>query len=328
VRIIRLTRTLVLAVAFIGLNLIACTNKRADAEVSIAYVGSWNEASDRVYKRFREALARRHPDLNSRVTYRHFQADAGNTSAIDHALRQAISSKPTVFVTPTGESAGQAAKLATSVPFVFSSYADPVQAGIRDSLHLSHLNNTGISLKNIVDGKRLEILKDAFPSIQNVAVLADGSWANGNGGEGRVAEAAAKLGLKLTMVLAEDEDQLDTEMLKSSASRFDAWYVPPSYIAYVAERKIISHILRLRLPAIHSTAGEVRAGALMAYEQDTSFAMNSIADLVARVCAGEHAGSIPVERPHRFTLMVRLHSAPNMPRPSAHVIRRADFVIR
>ncbi|WP_457356316.1 ABC transporter substrate binding protein [Roseateles sp. P5_D6] len=308
--------------------LMSADSCQTPASPSIAYIGSWPEASDPVYKRFTAALSRRHPELSVKASIRHHQADAGNIVAIDKALKAALEGRPTVVVTPTGQSAMRAAKLPSPTPFVFSGYTDPVAAGIRDSLQFSASANTGVSLLDVVDGKRLEILKDAFPHIRRVAVLADRSWAEKNGGSARLTQPAHLLGLEVTVFLAESKVELDQQLAAPVATGYDAWYIPPSYIAYVAEPEIIDHLRRLKVPAMHSTAREVRAGALMAYEQDTSFVMDALADLVARVCDGERPGGIPVERPHRFTLILRANGDSGSPRPDAAVIRRADIVIR
>lgn len=221
-----------------------------------------------------------------------------------------------------------AAKVAGDTPFVFASYADPVARGIRDSLQFSRRNNTGVFLRGAVDGKRLEILKDAFPGIRSVAILADRSWAGDGGGLARVAPAAAALGLRVGLVPADDLMELDRRLSSAASLGYDAWYVPPSYISYAAERPIVERLRQLRLPAMHATVAEVRAGALMAYEEDTSFAMASLADLVARVCRGERAGGIPVARPQRYVLAVRASTASSAPVIAATVVRRADVVIR
>jgi len=273
-------------------------------------------------------MSTRHPELSRRAVFKHFKAETGNRAMLDEAVRQAMISPPTVLVTPTGESAMAAARLSSRTPFVFSSFTDPIAIDVRESLQISQRHNTGVMLRGNVDGKRLEILKDAFVGIRRVAVLADTAWADIGGGQQRVNEAAAALGLKTTFIAANSVQELDARMSEPGALVHDAWYIPPSYIAYAAEKQIITHLQTLKAPAIHSTSSEVYAGALMAYEEDTTFAMDALADLVARVCTGERAGSIPVERPQRFRLVVRVRGETEQPSIAASVIRRADLVIR
>lgn len=301
---------------------------RSTPDVRISYVGAWPEASDPVYKRFRQALAKRHPQLSEQAVFRHYQAETGNRSMLAQALQQALAQHPSVLVTPTGESAMAAVQHAGATPLVFSSFTNPISAGIRDTLQSTRLGNTGVMLRGEVDGKRLEILKDSFTGIRKVAVLADRAWAQIGDRQERLAQSAASLGLTLTFIPADSLQEVDAQMKSSSALSHDAWYIPASYIAYAAEKQIIGHLRKMKVPAMHATTNEVRAGAVMAYEEDTSFAMDALADLVARVCAGESAGSIPVERPRRYTLAVRVSDAAEPPFIDASVIRRADLVIR
>jgi putative tryptophan/tyrosine transport system substrate-binding protein len=297
--------------------------------MAVAYVGGWPEASDKVYARFMQAVRQRHPELAARADFRHYEARTGDSAAIARALQQALAAHPTVLVAPTGEVAMMAAKLESRTPFVFASYTDPVARGIRDSLQFSSQANTGVFMRGSVDGKRLEILKDAVPGLRRVAILADRAWAGDSGGSARANAAALELGLHVGFVLADTSEELDARMSSPAAASYDAWYVPPTYLSYIAEKSIIAHLNRLKAPAMHSTASEVRAGALMAYEEDTSFAMDALANLAARVCQGERAGAIPVERPQRFTLTVRAPaSRAEGPAVAATVIRRADAVIR
>src|SRR5262245_44336361 len=75
-----------------------------------------------------------------------------------------------------GDSAIDAARQATTtIPIVMSAWAgDPVADGVVKSLSRPGGNVTGLTtLVWELDGKRLELLKEAFPVIRRVAVLAN-----------------------------------------------------------------------------------------------------------------------------------------------------------
>src|SRR5262249_14383162 len=68
----------------------------------------------------------------------------------------------------------QAAKEATStIPIVMAAASDPVAAGLVASLARPGGNVTGLTLVNDwqIDGKRLELLKEAVPSVARFGVL-------------------------------------------------------------------------------------------------------------------------------------------------------------
>ncbi len=293
---------------------------------TIVYVGSWTAAQDRSFTLFVAALQRDHPQLlrDFRVEYVH--GSDTDEEQLARSIRAAIDRKPWVVVTPTGVSARAARRFAGRTPIVFSSYVDPVRSGIRESMRSATAAITGISLADWLDDKRLEILHDAFPRVRSVAVLVDRSWVAEYDPERRIAQAAHRNGMIATLVYAENAADVDVLMTSAESARFDAWYVPPTYVAYLAEDRIIFHLRRMNKPAIHSTGHEVSRGALFAYEQDGSFVFDALADLVYRVCLGEDAGSIPIETPQRFVLSVRTDAPSEATRIAAAVVRRADVV--
>jgi hypothetical protein len=64
----------------------------------------------------------------------------------------------------------------------------------------------------------------------------------------------------------------------------------------------------------------------MAYALDTSYAFDALATLVARIAAGEDAGDIPVQRPRRHTLAIRVHGVATDMRAAPSIVRRADIL--
>ena len=67
-----------------------------------------------------------------------------------------------------------AAKVSTKVPVAYVFSADPVLAGIADSLARPGRNMTGISLMSVeMNGKRLELLREILPRIRRVAIFGE-----------------------------------------------------------------------------------------------------------------------------------------------------------
>ncbi len=79
---------------------------------------------------------------------------------------------------------------------------------------------------------------------------------------------------------------------------------------------------------MHATEEEVGAGALMAYSQDDALRLRRHGQLAMRVALGEDAGSIPIQRPYRYTLSVRIEPDAPWARIEPSVVRRADRVHR
>ncbi len=283
---------------------------------------SWRSFSGVWQRRVSSAQPQLQPPVQ--LLYAPVSLGVGAEARLD--LEAVARQQPTLVVATTGDSALVARQVLPAVPLIFSSYLDPVAAGLARSLRSAGPGLTGISLADTLDAKRLELLRDAFPGVRRVAVLA-GSY------PGPVAEverqmlsSAAALGLQAQVLWADTAAQLDALMHSRAASAVQAWYVPPTYVGYVAEKALIGHLRRLQLPAIHATEGEVAQGALMAYAHDTSFVWETLVDLTVRVLRGEEPGTIPVQRPRRFVLAVRPRAEPAVLRIHPAVVRRADRI--
>jgi putative tryptophan/tyrosine transport system substrate-binding protein len=295
---------------------------------TIAFIGTVTEADDPSFAGFRAALSRAWPANRAPPTLRYHDGGDLDPIRLSRTVATAIAQRPTLLVLPTGDSAVAAAAMSHDSPVVFASYLEPVRNGIVDSTRRPGHRTTGISLADRLDLKRLELLKDAFPRIRTVALLADRWWLAEYDAVQLAADAATKLSLQLVVLQADTPEALQSLLSSTRATDCDAWYIPPTYVAYQAEALIISHLRRLRLPAIHATEEEVANGALMSYSQDTRFAYDAMAELARRVALGEDAGSIPVQRPYRYTLSVRIEPDAPWARIEPSVVRRADRVLR
>lgn len=299
-----------------------------DARPLVVYIGHWSAQHDASWRNFMAALRRTHPELLSEARFEFVGAPDNDDEERRVLLTELAARAPALTIAPNGSSALAMRSVAPGLPVVFSSYDDPVRTGIVSTLRPRVEPITGISLVDALDGKRLEILHEAYPAVRTVAVLADAAWAADGEALARVRGAAGRTGLQVSMLLADSPAQVRALFARPEARRFDAWYVPPSYIEYLAYDLVIERMRAWRRPCIFGTVEEVRDGGLMAYAQDTSFVWPALADLVARVLAGEQPGAIPVMRPQRFVLALRTSPDTGIPLPDIAVVRRADEVLR
>lgn len=101
------------------------------------------------------------------IEYRH--AD-GKRDRLFAAASELVQRQVDVIV--TGSTPGvEAAKNATDrIPIVFATIGDPVRSGLVESLARPGGNITGLTIFSPeLGGKRLELLKEAFPKIRRVA---------------------------------------------------------------------------------------------------------------------------------------------------------------
>jgi putative ABC transport system substrate-binding protein len=261
------------------------------------------------------------------VVFRMFAAPGDTVAALERAVGEARRARAALIVAPTTRSARVAALGAGATPVVFASYEDPVAAGIVDAMQRRRAPVAGIFFGDRLDGKRLELLRDAYPAVRRVAVIGDQEWVRSEDGARRVAEEARRLGLEATPLLAESAEDV-RRLLAAGADRYDAWYLPTTNVSVGSRQTVIETMRRIGRPCIYADTQPVTEGGLMAYAQDLSFIWPGLAELVARVLAGEDAGAIPIVRPQRFVLAVRTGPETGVPPPDLRVVRRADIVLR
>jgi putative ABC transport system substrate-binding protein len=289
------------------------------------YLGAQTAETDPGFERFVQALGTHRVPLPKNFELRYLSGPLNDARALEGLIMGAAANRPLLLIAPTFRMAAVAHRLVPQTPLVFATYPDPLASGLVASVSNRAVPITGLSLFDALDAKRLEILQLGFPSMRKLAVLADGSWIKDRGKLVAIL-GKQRFGVPTTIFQADSPADV-VALLDAPQSRdYDAWYIPPSFIAQRARDEIIFGLRNLGKPAIHSTSDEVNRGALMAYEQDVSFRHQALADLVARVLAGEDARHIPIERPRRYVLAVRADADALRMGMSPAMVRQADLV--
>ena len=143
----------------------------------------------------------------------------------------------------------EAAKQATStIPIVSPLLTVPVSEGLIASLAHPGGNLTGLSFLGIeLDGKRLELLKEAVPGAHRVAVLGDSPYMLANPYLGAAAQA---LGVQLNGLLARDPEELDSVLRGLTGGQTDALLVSVSALANLHRERVINAAMQGRLPGV------------------------------------------------------------------------------
>src|SRR4029453_495325 len=173
----------------------------------------------------------------------------------------------------------------------------PVGAGLVDSLARPGGNITGVtSISSDLSGKRLELLKEAFPKISPVAVL----WlptATGNKQQMKETEAAAA-SLRLQLQPAGVERPNDFESAFSAITRGSARsLIVLSSPMFASHRSRIADLAaKSRLPAIYPDSNYVDTGGLMSYGPNLSEQYRRVVVYVDKIFKGAKAADRPVGR--------------------------------
>jgi ABC-type uncharacterized transport system substrate-binding protein len=208
-------------------------------------------------------------------------------------------------------SATVAAKGATAkIPIVMVHVADPVGAGLVDSLNRPGGNITGTTSDSPdIVPKAIELLREIVPA-RHLAMLAVPSNI-GTALTIRQAEtAAAQLAMALSVVGVERAEDLDTAFDAIVKSGADSLLVAVEPMLFSNRARVIAFADQLRLPAVYlSGLNFARSGGLLTYSPVFKTHFLRAAEYVDRILKGAKAAELPVEGSSKFELIVNLKTA-------------------
>ena len=240
------------------------------------------------------------------------------------------------IVTTTNEAAHAAKHATTTVPIVMTTSFSPVQGGLVTSLARPGSNLTGLTIvfDFDIDGKRLQFLKEAVPTISRVGVLYRDPPSPPWSGQPfsalfkELVAAAQSLRVMLIPVLVQTPDQVSTVSAAIARERLDALYVDQNPINGRLRREIGELAAKHRLPWLGGGRSQVEAGALLAYSPSEADLCRRAAGYVDKILRGAKPADLPIEQPTKFELLVNLKTAKALGLTIApSVLARADEVI-
>ena len=237
------------------------------------------------------------------------------------AVREVIAFRPQVVYATSLVIAREFRAIDKSTPLVFSGAADPRRFEIIDSLGKPGRQTTGFVVYADTEVKRLELLRQAIPSVSRVAMLFDPTLTTPDVVSERISKAAS-IGIKLIPIHLDVAMPVLERTLRHASP--DAVDVPTSDALRRNVRPIIDLLRKLSLPSSFWGEDFARLGGLFSYGPvDVPYAKKA-AELIALVIGGHNAGDIPVEISKQFVLAVNLTTARALKvKPAPSFLKRA-----
>jgi putative ABC transport system substrate-binding protein len=226
--------------------------------------------------------------------------------------------------------ATRAARQATStIPIVMAQSADAVEGGLVSSLAHPGGNVTGNSLMLAETSvKRLQLLKEAVPTISRVAVLWDPAAPFHRTMLKEIAAAAPSLQVQRLAVAVKSRHDLGGALAEIVRSRADALFVS-QVMSPTARRQLLDFAAKNRLPTMFADRDYITAGGLMSYSPNRAEMFRQAAIYVDKIFKGAKPGDLPIEQPTKFDLVINTKAAKALGLiVSPSVLARADDVIQ
>jgi putative tryptophan/tyrosine transport system substrate-binding protein len=220
-------------------------------------------------------------------------------------------SQDVAVLAATTTPAARAAKAATdTIPIVFTTIADPVQIGFVASLNRPGGNVTGATMLSVEVGPKLvELLHVAVPSAGTMALLVNPTNPNAETQSKSIEQAAAKLGVKLHVLNASTESDLDTAFAKLNQLGAGALIIAHDVFFNAQARQLGGLTLRNKLPAIYTLPEFSAGGGLISYGASRADGWHQAGLYVGRILKGEKPSELPVIQPTTFEFAINLRTA-------------------
>jgi putative ABC transport system substrate-binding protein len=236
-----------------------------------------------------------------------------------------------VIAAPGSTPGALAAKAATTkIPIVFVTGADPIAAGLVQSLSRPGGNVTGVATLNVEVGpKRLQLLHEVVPAASTMALLVNPTNPTLADALVRDAQAAARpLGLQLHVLHARTAPDFDKAFASVAELRAGALVIGADIYFNSQIEQLAALTLRHAVPAIYQLRAFATAGGLMSYGGSLTDAYRLAGIYTGRILKGENPADLPVQQGTKVELFINLKTAKalglTVPLP---LLARADEVV-
>jgi putative ABC transport system substrate-binding protein len=240
-----------------------------------------------------------------------------------------VARKVNVLATASMPSALAAKSVTATIPVVFIMGGDPVATGLVASLARPGGNLTGMSFLTIeLDPKRLELLSDLVPRATEVALLVNPNFSGVERQTREVGEAARTRGLRLSILKAGTEREIDAAFAKLGQLHVEALLVGSDPFLTSRREQLVALAARAAVPAIYALREDTIAGGLISYGTSLPAVFRRAGVYTGKILNGVKPADLPVEQPTRFELVVNINTAKalGLTIPPS-ILARADEVI-
>jgi putative ABC transport system substrate-binding protein len=251
----------------------------------------------------------------------------GVPARMPELARELLEQNVEVVFVPNTQGAVELQRRSERVAIIFVSY-DPVKVGLVESLAHPGRNATGFTQgAPTIAAKRVELLKDAFPSINKLGVLLDRSFPVQQEID-LVSEAARKLHVEIQIAEASSLEQYRDAVVRLRGAGVAAFYLVYTGSSFAIRRELANAIRETRLPAIYGQTRFADDGGLIAYSWQTPKISVLAAEYVDRILRGTRVADLPVQEPTviEFVLNLATARAQGLEIPQS-ILLRADRVI-
>jgi ABC-type uncharacterized transport system substrate-binding protein len=238
-----------------------------------------------------------------------FRLSKGIMDALPALAAELVRIPVNVIVTDSTSGTVDAFAATRTIPIVMgASGGDPVALGLAKSLSRPGFNVTGTFFLSGLSDKRLQLLKQAFPAAQRIAILANPTSAISVSEMPKAEMAASRIDLRLVSLAASTPAELRA-LAPAALSGSDGLLVMPDAMFWNNRATIIDFASKARVPAIYPEREYADDGGLIAYGANVPAHFRLAAGYVDRILRGANPGDLPINATSQFDFVVNLRTA-------------------
>jgi putative tryptophan/tyrosine transport system substrate-binding protein len=266
------------------------------------------QSSAKTFEAFRKGL-RDLGYVDGRNIVIEYRLAAGDYARLGTMAAELVRLPVDIIVTDSQRAAQIARETTRTIPIVMATAGvDPVGAGLAASLAHPGGNATGFSgFGAELSGKRLQLLKEAFPPISRVAVLRQPTSPLVL--LQTTEKAARDLGLQLSPIVVVIPGEIPAGFEAAVEASAEALVVLPDAMFWNERARIVTLAAKYRIPAIYPEREYVDDGGLLSYGPSVLENFRLAAGYVDKILKGAKPGDLPIQLPTRFELVVNLKTA-------------------
>jgi putative ABC transport system substrate-binding protein len=234
----------------------------------------------------------------------------GQTDRLPTLATELVNRNIAVLVCLANQAALAAKAATTTIPIVFMIGGDPVKLGLVGGLNRPTGNVTGITFFSTqLESKRMGLLHELVPRATLFGVLINPTNPAAVDQENEAGAAARALGLKVHIVHASSEADLDTAFTTCVQMGAGGLLVTAETLFYNRHKEIVALAAHHALPAIYEWRDFVMAGGLASYGTSFADAFRQAGVYTGKILHGARVMDLPVVQTTKFEFVLNLKAA-------------------
>jgi len=247
------------------------------------------------------------PGQTAVVDYRWQTSDVSQRAAFASEI---VALRPDILVASTTQYLHAAQNATKTIPIVFVAVADPVAQGFVANLARPGGMITGFGLEEPAMGaKWVELLMEIAPGLRSITAIFDPDTSPSKMFLPSVDASLRSRGAEFIVSPVRGESAIEPTIAEAAGRPNAGLLVLPDTLLQSRRELVVATVAKHRLPAIYTIPPFAKAGGLIAYGISRYDLFYRAAAYIDRILRGASPGSLPVQMPTKFEMVINLKTA-------------------